>query len=107
LGEERRERLRAEALARLDDRTAGHRLATRARRQHQVEMAHDFPNRAIAQQAHTDHEPHHVLGRQLPPSNARRARCSQRLRDPRRLQRLAEQLETRRALARADGEQSA
>src|SRR5262249_56411872 len=75
--------------------------ASRAGRQDEVEMAHDFADRAVAQQRHPDDEPHDVLRGQLASADRRGARRLQRLRDPRRVQRLAEEFEAWRAVARA------
>src|SRR5262249_23914876 len=69
--------------------------------QDRVEMAHHFADRAVAQQRHPDDEPHDVLRGQLASADRRGARCLQRLRDPRRVQRLAEELKAWRAVARA------
>ncbi len=105
LSEERGERRGPEAFARLSDGTAAHGLAAPADGQHQVEMPHDLPDRAIAQQRHADHEPDDVLGGQLASADRRGSRRRQRLRNPFRIERFAEELEARRAVVRPDGEQ--
>ncbi len=48
----------------------------------------------------------HIVGGQLPSPHAGRPRGGERLRDPLGIERLAENLEARRALAVSDGEQS-
>src|SRR5262249_58461763 len=101
LREESREWLGAEAVPGLRDGGPAHRAASRAGRQDEVEMAHDFADRAVAQQRHPDDEPHDVLRGQLAPADRRGARRLQSLRDPRRIQRLAEELEAWGAVARA------
>ena len=64
-------------------------------------MVHDLRDAAIAEQAHPDDEPHHVLRGQLAAAHRRGAGRRQRLGDPLRIDRRAELLETRRALAGA------
>jgi len=64
-------------------------------------MVYDLRDAAIAEQAHADDEPHHVLGGQLAAANRRGVGRGQRIGDPLRVDRRAELVETRRALARA------
>ena len=67
-------------------------------------MVCDLGDAAIAEQAHADHEPHHMLGRQLATPHRRGAGRRQCLGDPLRVDRRAELVETRWALACAHRE---
>ena len=66
-------------------------------------MVHDLGDAAIAEQAHPDDEPQHVLGGQLAAAHRCGPGRRQRRGDPLRVDRRAELLETRGARARAHG----
>ena len=67
-------------------------------------MPHDLRDRAIAEQAHPDHEPDDERGRKFPPPQRRLAGRRQCLVDPFRINRFAKLLEARRTRTGADGE---
>src|SRR5262245_48268006 len=62
-------------------------------------MMYDLDDAAITKQAHADDEPHHMLGGQLATPHRRGVGRRQCLGDPPRIDRCAELLETRWALA--------
>ena len=102
LREQGGERGGAELIARLDNGSVGDAPADAARGRHdQVEMVHDLRDAAVAEQAHADDEPHHVLGGQLAAAHRCGVGRRQRVGDPLRVDRRAALVETRRALARA------
>ncbi len=102
LREQRGERGGAELIPRLDNGGVGDAPAGAGRGRHdQVEMMHDLRDAAIAEQAHADHEPHHVLSGQLAAAHRGGVGRGQRVGDPLRVDRRAELVETRRALVRA------
>ena len=105
LGEQGREGLGPQALAGLHDRTAGHSRVAACAGQHEVEMAHHLADRAIAEQRHSDDEPHDEMRRQFPSADRRAIGRVQRRIDPRGIQGFTEDLEARRAVARTHGEQ--
>jgi len=102
LREQGGERGGAQLIARLDNGGVGDAPAGAGRGGHdQVEMVHDLRDAAVAEQAHADDEPHHVLGGQLAAAHRCGVGRRQRVGDPLRVDRRAELVETRRALARA------
>jgi hypothetical protein len=81
--EEPGERLGSEAVTGLHDGAAADLPAvTVSAREYEIEMAHDLLDRAVAEQAHADHEPHDVVGGKLAPPHAGLVRGPQRSFDP-------------------------
>jgi hypothetical protein len=53
-----------------------------AARQRQIHHRHQFPHRLVAEEAHADHEPDNLFGRQPPTADRRSACCCERFFDP-------------------------